>query len=87
MDLLAHGSHRREKIEHVFVIGGGQIYTEAIKSKLCAAIHLTQIDKDFECDTFFPEIDRSRFRLWSAAPPQKDSGNPLQLSLLHSSWA
>ena len=61
-------------IEHIFVIGGGQVYKEAVQSEQCAAIHLTQIDQDIDCDTFFPEIDRSRFKLWSAAPPQKDNG-------------
>ena len=71
MQLLASPSVS-DSIEHIFVIGGGQVYSEAIRSELCAAIHLTQIDQDFECDTYFPEIDQSRFKLWSAAPPRKD---------------
>lgn len=33
-----------------------------------------QIEADVECDTFFPELRRERWRLWSAAPPRRDNG-------------
>jgi hypothetical protein len=33
-----------------------------------------QIEADMECDTFFPELRRDRWRLWSAAPPRRDGG-------------
>ena len=32
-----------QRIESVFVIGGGQIYSEALASPLCSAVHLTQV--------------------------------------------
>ncbi len=83
MQLLASPSVS-DSIEHIFVIGGGQVYSEAIRSELCAAIHLTQIDQDFECDTYFPEVDQSRFKLWSAAPPRKDGNTCYSYPLLHS---
>lgn len=41
---------------HVFVIGGGDIYSEAVKHELCHCLYLTEIDQDFGCDIFFPEI-------------------------------
>lgn len=47
------------RIESVFVIGGGQVYQEAVASDHCSAIHLTQIDADYECDTFFPDISNN----------------------------
>lgn len=48
-----------------------QVYRDAIASPHCTAIHLTVIEKDFECDTTFPAIDPARFRLWSASEPQR----------------
>lgn len=60
LDLLSSPAFASE-LEHVFVIGGGQVYREAVASNLCAAIHLTAIDADFECDTHFPAIPE-RFR-------------------------
>ena len=41
-------------IETIFVIGGSEIYKEAIKSKQCRYIYVTEINSDLICDTFFP---------------------------------
>lgn len=38
---------------HVFVIGGGQIYTSALEMAETKRILLTRVMSDFECDTFF----------------------------------
>ena len=43
-----------------FVIGGAQIYALALPHAL--RLHLTEIERDFEGDAFFPEFDRSRWR-------------------------
>ena len=66
------GAQLKDQIEHIFVIGGGQVYKEAIAAPECAVIHLTSIESDVECDTFFPAIDPEQYALWSAAPPQSD---------------
>ena len=41
-------------IESVYVIGGAQIFEQAIALKECRKIYLTQILHSFDCDTFFP---------------------------------
>ncbi|MES2830940.1 MAG: dihydrofolate reductase [Pseudomonadota bacterium] len=38
-----------------FVIGGAEIYRQALP--LCTRLVVTEIDKVFDCDTFFPAID------------------------------
>ena len=43
----------------VFVIGGAQIYTQALP--LADELALTEIDADFDGDVFFPEWDRTQF--------------------------
>lgn len=50
------GKELKEKIENIFVIGGGQIYKKAINLPECEKIYLTEVDSDISCDTFFPEI-------------------------------
>ena len=40
----------------VFIIGGATVYAEAIKDSRCYKIYQTKIDKEFSCDSFFPEI-------------------------------
>ena len=45
----------------IFIIGGAQIYAEALK---CAdRIYLTRVERDYEGDTSFPDVDWSQWRL------------------------
>jgi dihydrofolate reductase len=43
-----------------FVIGGAQIYALALP--LARRLYLTEIERDFEGDAFFPELDASSWR-------------------------
>ena len=43
-----------------FIIGGGEIYRQAMAFANC--IELTRVHDDFEADTFFPEIDTAVWR-------------------------
>ena len=42
--------------EHIFIIGGAQIYKQAIASDLVDRLDITQVHHEFEADVFFPEI-------------------------------
>jgi dihydrofolate reductase len=44
----------------VFVIGGSRLFAESLP--LAAGLVMTEIDRDFEGDTWFPEYDRSRWK-------------------------
>lgn len=48
----------RSASEELFVIGGSKIYTLALPH--AQKLYLTQIDQDFEGDTYFPEINLGR---------------------------
>nr|CAD1842849.1 unnamed protein product [Ananas comosus var. bracteatus] len=56
-------------IEKVFVIGGGQVLRDALNAPECEAIHLTDIETSFDCDTFIPSIDFSVFQPWYSSIP------------------
>ena len=47
---------KKMDIEEVWIIGGSQVYTEAINNLEIDEIHVTEIYKEYECDTFFPSI-------------------------------
>jgi len=49
-------------VERVFVIGGGQIYNEAVQHSACDTIEMTHVDAAVDCDTFFPPIDAAIFQ-------------------------
>ena len=44
----------------VFVIGGSQLFAESLP--IAAGLVMTEIHRDFEGDTWFPEYDRSRWK-------------------------
>ncbi len=46
--------------EEIFVIGGGALYREALP--LAERMYLTEIDAEFEGDTFFPEFPPQEWR-------------------------
>lgn len=47
--------------EELFIIGGGQIYAEALP--LAKRLYLTEVDADYEGDTYFPQWDQSEWNL------------------------
>lgn len=48
---------RKDNQEEVFIIGGGQIYAQAMD--IADRLYVTEIKASFEGDTFFPEIDKT----------------------------
>lgn len=46
-------------VEQVFLIGGAQLYEEALPS--ADRLVVTEIDADVDGDAFFPPIDRARW--------------------------
>jgi dihydrofolate reductase len=55
-------SHCDSSLEN-FIIGGGSIYRQFLP--LADKLYLTLVHKDFQADTFFPEIDFSQWKLVS----------------------
>lgn len=60
-DALEGVSQLRNKGQ-VWVVGGQSIYEEALRLPQCKRVYLTRIDKEFECDTFFPEMDETIYK-------------------------
>ncbi|RZC05207.1 Bifunctional dihydrofolate reductase-thymidylate synthase isoform D [Glycine soja] len=72
LELLAASPYSLS-IEKVFVIGGGQIFREALNVPGCEAIHLTEIQSSIECDTFMPPVDFTIFRPWYSSFPKVEN--------------
>lgn len=66
------------QIEKIFVIGGSQLYTEALLSAFCTEIYLTQIFKEYQCDVFLPPIDLKRYELSQTSPILNDGDHQIQ---------
>lgn len=48
------------RLGECFIIGGAEIYKQALNVGIVDKIYLTKIDKDFKGDTFFPELDTNK---------------------------
>ena len=71
-------SHVVDRVGHIFVIGGAQLYEEAVAKNYVHKILLTQVDTppDMEFDTFFPILDDS---VWKESPASSsDSSDMLE---------
>lgn len=60
--------------EEVFIIGGAQIYAQALDA--ADKIYLTRVEHDYEGDTSFPEWDATRWRLTSCEAFQRGEKYP-----------
>jgi dihydrofolate reductase len=49
------------KNEEIFIIGGGEIYNQSIA--IADKLDITRVNHSFEADTFFPEIDLTKWEL------------------------
>lgn len=54
---------KKEEHEEVFVIGGGEVYAEAIRNDMVDVMYLTRVHEEFDADTFYPEFDESTWNL------------------------
>jgi dihydrofolate reductase len=52
-----------ENYENIFIIGGKSIYEQALKSKKLRYLYLNKINKKFNTNIFFPNININNFKL------------------------
>lgn len=59
--------------EENFVIGGATIYKQLMEK--CSKMYITEINKDFEGDVLFPEIDENKWKIVEREKGPKDEEN------------
>ena len=67
---------QKQKQEEVFILGGGEVYRQALDQDYVDRIYLTEIKETFEGDTYFPELDMSRWQETHREEFQADHQNP-----------
>ena len=63
-----------------FIIGGASVYNQFLN--IANKLYLTKINKDFDADCFFPEIDFSQWNLISKNDCEPDEKNDFSYSYL-----
>ena len=64
----------------VFIVGGAEIYKLAMP--LTNRIYLTIVHKEFDGDSFFPEIDTNEWHEKFREDHQPDEKNPIAFSFI-----
>lgn len=66
--------------EESFIIGGGSVYRQFMP--LVDKLYVTKVHKDFDADTFFPEIDETLWKLTGRKDNEPDGKNNFNFSYL-----
>lgn len=61
--------------DDVFIIGGGRLYKSVLDEDLVNKIFLTQVNYQVDGDTYFPEIDTSKWKEISRETHKQDDKN------------
>ena len=72
-----------KKEKEVFVVGGAEIYTQAINHNSTKTIYITRVFASFDGDTFFPEIDCDKWETVERndMEPDKDNKYPYSFKI------
>lgn len=65
---------------HIFVIGGAEIYAQAIN--LADTLYITEIQKDVAGDAVFPELENLKWREVSREIHRQEEPEPLEYSFV-----
>ena len=74
--LLRAEQWAREKgVDELMLIGGAQLYAQALEKGLVSRMYLTRVELSPEGDAWFPEFDRGQWKLVSSEA-QAEEGKP-----------
>lgn len=66
-----------------FIIGGGQIYREALDKSVVDEMYITWVKGDFEADTFFPELQVSNWEKTTIFSSKVDEKNKFDFTIVN----
>lgn len=65
----------------VFIIGGGQIYAEALAMDAIDEMYITHVNRVYGADTFFPEIDATKWSVSEVLTHEADEKNAASFTI------
>lgn len=80
-DCLEH--YKSETERDVYIIGGGEIYRQALEKNIVDEMYITHVNHLFDADTFFPEIDTKTWMGDTIQEQQIDEKNPHYFEIKH----
>lgn len=68
--------------EHIYIIGGAQIYKQAMATNLVDQLDITEVNHSFDADVYFPEIDTEIWQETSREDFSADEKNKYKYSFI-----
>jgi dihydrofolate reductase len=72
-DCLAY--YNGENDRTIFIIGGGEIYRQALEIGCVDEMYITHVDNSYGADTFFKEFDEEKWQISELLSFEKDEKN------------
>jgi len=75
-----HMMYGMYSFDNIWIIGGERVYNDSLNKGLVDSIFYTEIEADYECDTFFPEIPSNFLNIYESDPIY-DSGETIRFKV------
>lgn len=79
-DCISALSNRSEKI---YIIGGGEIYKQALELNLVEEMFISHVDCELDADTFFPMIEKEQWEINTLQDHPKDEKHTYSFTIKH----
>lgn len=76
-------AYENESDRIIFIIGGGQIYQQALALNCIDELYITHVDHVYGADTFFPEIDENSWDSSVVFSHEADEKNAVAFQVKH----
>ena len=76
-------AYENETERYVYIIGGGQIYKQALQLNCVDELFITHVDHVYGADTFFPEIDENNWDTSVIFSHEVDEKNAVAFQVKH----
>jgi len=73
---IEEGIEKSRKDGDIYIIGGGQIYADALEKNLVDEMLLTEVQAEIEADVFFPKFDKDVWHSSELSRHEKDENHP-----------
>jgi len=76
-------NYENESDRVVFIIGGGEIYAQALAINCVDEMYITHVEHVYDAETFFPKIDNEEWLITTLFSQEKDEKHAVGFNVKH----
>lgn len=74
--------YKSEEERTVFIIGGGEIYRQALELNVVDEMYISHVNRSYGADTFFPDFDLKKWKVETILEQLKDEKHTASFSVM-----